>query len=67
MATYVSEAMQCVADTAAAAKRAASDNTGTAFGVKCAVLGMAADMVLGDMTVQDFLDIVIAEVQPLVS
>jgi hypothetical protein len=63
--TDVSPAMQCVVDISTAAKRAATDSKGTVFGTKCSILAMAADMVLGDMTMADFLDVTIAEVEAI--
>jgi hypothetical protein len=59
----ISPAMQCVVDISSAAKRAATDNKGTTFGTKCSILAMAADMVLGDMTMTDFLGVTVAEVE----
>jgi len=63
MSEYIHPAMQCVQDTASAAKRAAMQNKGTEFGTKCAILAMAADMALGRMSMQDFLDVTVKEVE----
>jgi len=40
-------------------------NKGTEFGTKCSILAMAGDMVLGDMTMNDFISMVIVEVEAL--
>lgn len=65
MANYIAPAMQCVDDVRNEAKRAAMNNRGTQFGTKCAILAMAGDMVLNDMSMVDFLNMVIAEVEAL--
>lgn len=54
--------MQIINDVRNMAKRAATKDKGTEFGTKCAILGMAGDLVLNDMTLQDFLDVLVAEV-----
>ena len=63
MEREIHPAMQCVDDARRAAKRATMTNKGTEFGAKCAIMAMAGDMMLGDMTMSDFLGMVVAEVE----
>lgn len=63
--THIPAAMQCVDDTCCAAKRAYVQNKGTALGTRAEILAMACDMMLGRMSMGDFIAFTTAAVEDM--
>lgn len=63
--TYIHPAMQCVDDTAHAAKRAYADNRANnpMFALKAELLAMSCDLMLNRMSMDDYVSFVVAALE----